>query len=100
METESFNVLSAKFGLDSQILVDFCKSFANHINIPKENWTKYHEPFKDVCKKDMLANNEIQVYTVGSVLPAVHFDKPPFPARIREHSTIASVVNKSERKSL
>ena len=35
VETESFNVLSAKFGLDSQIVVDFCRSFATHINIPK-----------------------------------------------------------------
>ena len=35
VETESFSVLSANFGLDSQIVVDFCKSFATHINIPK-----------------------------------------------------------------
>ena len=31
METEHFNMLSTKFGLDSQIVVDFCKSFAEHI---------------------------------------------------------------------
>ena len=35
METEHFNVLSTKFGLDSQIVVDIYKSFADHINIPK-----------------------------------------------------------------
>ena len=34
METERFNVLSTKFGLDSQIVVDLYKSFADHINIP------------------------------------------------------------------
>ena len=73
VETESLNVLSAKFGLDPQIGVDFCKSFATHINIPREKLKKYHEPFKDVCKKDMLANNEIQVHTVESVLPVAHF---------------------------
>ena len=48
----------------------------------------------------MLAKNEIQVHTVESVLPVVHFQKPPFPIRIKEHSTVASVVNKSERKAL
>ena len=96
VETESFNVLSAKFGLDPQIGVDFCKSFATHINIPKEKWNKYQEPFKDVCRKDMLAKNKIQVHTVQSFLPVVHFEKPPFPIRIKEHSTVGSVVNKSE----
>ena len=35
VETESFSVLSAKFGLDSQIVVNFSKSFATHINVPK-----------------------------------------------------------------
>ena len=34
-----------------------------------------------------------------SVLPAVHFEKPPFPIRIKEHSIVANVVNKSERKA-
>src|ERR1041385_2100726 len=45
VETVSFNKFSAKFGLDSQLLVDFLKSFASHLNMPKENWIKHHEPF-------------------------------------------------------
>ena len=49
MATERCNMLSTKFGLDSQIAVDLYKSFVDHINIPKEKWNKYHEPFKDVC---------------------------------------------------
>src|SRR5664279_4536367 len=56
VETESFYELSAKFGLDSQTVVDFCKSFASHINIPKEKWNTYHEPFNDVCKENVIAN--------------------------------------------
>ena len=48
----------------------------------------------------MLASNEIQVHTTESVLPTVHFAISPFPVRIKEHSTVASVVNKSERKVL
>ena len=43
MKTERFNMLSTKFGLDSQIFVDLYKSFAEHINIPKKvgrvSWT-------------------------------------------------------------
>ena len=67
METERFNVLSTKFGIDSQIVVDLYKSFADHINIPKEKWNKYHEPFKDACKKDVLVSNDIPVHKVESV---------------------------------
>ena len=46
----------------------------------------------------MLASNDIPLHRVESVLPAVHFEKPPFPIRIKEHSIVANVVNKSERK--
>ena len=53
-----------------------------------------------LCKKYMLANNELQVHTVESILPDVHFEKAPFPIIIKEHSTVASVVSKSERKAL
>ena len=48
-KTTSFHELSGKFGLDSQIIVDCCKTFASHINIPKESWDMYHEPSKDTC---------------------------------------------------
>ena len=30
---------SAKYGLDTQIMVDFYKTFASHINVPKGKWT-------------------------------------------------------------
>ena len=58
VETDSFSKLSAKFGLDSQIVVDYCKSFAYHINVPKEKWTKDHEPFKDICKENEIVNDD------------------------------------------
>ena len=54
VETTSFNKFSAKLGLDSQLLVDFLKSFISHLNMPKENWIKHHEPFKEICKKMKL----------------------------------------------
>jgi hypothetical protein len=46
-ETADFQELSAKYGLDSQIMVDFYRAFASHINVPKGNWDMYHKPFKD-----------------------------------------------------
>ena len=58
VETDSFNKLSAKFGLDFQIVVDFCKYFASHINVPKQKWTKHHEPFKEICKENEIANDD------------------------------------------
>jgi hypothetical protein len=48
-ETFDFQELSAKYGLDPQIMVDFFRAFASHINVPKGNGDVYHEPFKYTC---------------------------------------------------
>ena len=48
-ETADFQELSAKYGLDPQIIVNCYRAFASHINVPKGNWDMYHEPFKDTC---------------------------------------------------
>jgi hypothetical protein len=53
-ETADFQELSAKYGLDPQIMVDCYRAFASHINVPKGNWDVYHEPFKDTCKKSEI----------------------------------------------
>jgi hypothetical protein len=53
-KTADFQELSAKYGLDSQIMVDFYRAFASHINIPKGNWDVYHEPFKDSCMENKI----------------------------------------------
>jgi hypothetical protein len=48
-ETADFQELSAKYGLDPQIMVDCFRPFASHFNVPKGNRDVYHEPFKDTC---------------------------------------------------
>jgi hypothetical protein len=48
-ETANFQELSAKYGLDPQIMIDYFRAFASHINVPKGNGDVYHEPFKDTC---------------------------------------------------
>jgi hypothetical protein len=53
-ETANFQEHSAKYGLDSQIMFDFYRAFASHINVPKGNWNMYHEPFKDTCMESEI----------------------------------------------
>ena len=57
-ETADFQELSAKYGLDPQIIVDCYRAFASHINVPKENWNMYHEPFKHTCMKNEIVIND------------------------------------------
>jgi hypothetical protein len=53
-ETADFQELSAKYVLDSQIMVDLYRAFASHINVPKGNWNVYHAPFKDTCMESEI----------------------------------------------
>ena len=62
VETTSFNKFSAKFGLDSQLLVDFLKSFASHLNMPKGDWIKYHKPFKETCKENEIVHDDCNMH--------------------------------------
>ena len=85
-ETNVFHELSAKYGLDSEIVATFCESFAAHVDLPKEKWFKFHPPIKDICEEPIIANTEIQAYSANPVVPSAYIEKPPFPARIKEHS--------------
>ena len=42
----------------------------------------------------------IEVNTVDHIIPEPYIEKVPFPAKIREQSIIASVVNKSTKKAM
>jgi hypothetical protein len=53
-ETADFQELSAKYGLDPQIMVDCFRAFASHISVPKVNGDVYHEPFKDTCMENEI----------------------------------------------
>ena len=46
MDTDAFQKFSTKYGLDSEIVVSFCESFATHVDLPKEKWFKYHPPIE------------------------------------------------------
>ena len=77
VETTSFNKFSAKFGLDTQLLVDFLKSFASHLNMPKENWTNHHKPFKGICKENEIVNVDCNMHDPNVAPRVSSYSNPP-----------------------
>src|SRR4051812_29202090 len=90
VKTDYFNNFFSKIGLDSQLMIDFCKNFASHIDSSKEEKDQYHKPFKEL---------PVYINVADPILPAVLYEKPPFPARIRGHSFVTGIINKSERRT-
>src|ERR1044071_1255870 len=78
VKTDYFNTFCSKISLDSHLMIDFCKDFASHIDSSKK-------------KKDQ------DIHVADPILPAVIYEMPPFLARIREHSFVTDILNKSER---
>ena len=69
-------------------MIDFCKDFASHVDSSKKKEDQHHKPFKE---------SPIDINVVDTVLPAVMYEQPPFPTRIKEHSFVTGVLNKSGR---
>ncbi|KAK1645760.1 hypothetical protein QYE76_063565 [Lolium multiflorum] len=90
--------MSATYGLDSQVVANIYKAFASHFELPRKNFDKYHEPYKD--KVDSPKGKCIEIKTVDHVLPEAYIEKTPFPAKMKEYSVITSVVNKSAKKPI
>ncbi|KAK1684858.1 hypothetical protein QYE76_045706, partial [Lolium multiflorum] len=99
MDTDKFRNMSATYGLDSQVVaVNLYKAFASHYELPKKNFDKYHEPYKD--KIDSSINKCVVVETADHVIPEAYIEKTPFPAKMKEYSVINSAVHKSEKKPI
>ena len=98
MGTDDFRDISNEFGLDSQIISNCFKAFASYIEIPKKKWNKYHAPYKDVVSHVPVRSTE--VCTTNHIVPEPYVEKIPFPAKVKEHSMIASVVNKSTKRAV
>jgi hypothetical protein len=69
-KTVDFQELSAKYGLDPQIMVDCYRAFDSHINVPKGNWDMYHETFKDTCMESEIIIDDCN--TSGKRLLVAH----------------------------
>ena len=68
-------------------MVDFCKDFASHIDSSKKE-SQHHKPFKE---------SPIEINVTDPVLPAVVYEQPPYPSRIKEHSFVTGILNKNGR---
>ena len=69
MKTDSFNASCSKIGLDSHLMIDFCKDFASHIDSSKKK-CQHHKPFKEL---------PIDIHVADPILPAVIYENPLFP---------------------
>jgi hypothetical protein len=98
MGIDDFHNVSVVYGLDSQILANCFKAFASYLDVPKKDWNKYHAPYKDTISNAPARN--VEVCTVDRILPEPYFKKTPFPAKVKEHSMLTSVLNKSAKKAL
>jgi hypothetical protein len=98
MGTDDFHNVSTVYGLDSQILANCFKAFASYLDVPKKDWNKYHAPYKDSIS--CIPATTTEVCTVDRILPEPYFEKTPFPAKVKEHSTLISVLNKSTKKAV
>jgi hypothetical protein len=98
MATDDFHDVSTVYGIDSQILANYFKAFASYLDVPKKDWNKYHAPYKDtIC---CAPARTTEVCTVDRILPDLYFEKTPFPAKVKEHSTLVSVLKKSAKKAV
>ena len=97
MRSDDFRNTSVVYGLDPQILANCFKAFATYLDVPKKEWNKYHAPYKDITSN--VPAKSVEVCTVDRILPEPYIEKAPFTAKVKEHSIITKVVNKSKRKA-
>src|SRR3954467_8886119 len=81
VKTGYFNTICSKIGLDSQLMVDFCKDFASHIDSSRKKESQHHKTFKE---------SPIEINVTDPVLPTVVYEQPFYPSRIKEHSFVTS----------
>src|SRR3954464_4642695 len=86
VKTDYFNTFFSKIGLDSQLMIEFCKDFASHVDSSNKKEDQHHKPFKE---------SPININVADPILPAVTYEQPPFPARIKDHSFVTGIINKS-----
>jgi len=55
-------------------MINFCKDFASHVDSSKKKESQHHKPFKE---------SPIEINVTDPVLPAVVYEQPPYPTRIK-----------------
>src|SRR3954469_15788274 len=69
-------------------MIDFCKYFASHVDSSKKKESQHHNPFKE---------SPIEINVTDLVLPAVVYEQPPYPSRIKEHSFVIGILKNNGR---
>src|SRR4051812_21051928 len=98
MKTDDFRNTNAIYGLDSQVAANYLKVFASYLEVSKKEWEKYHAPYKDNFNCAPLQS--VEVCVTDRILPEPYIEKVPFTAKVKEHSILTSVVNKSKKKAV
>ena len=70
VKTDYFNSFFSKIGLDSQLMVEFCKDFASHIDSSRKKESQHHKPFKE---------SPIEINVTDPGLPAVVYEQLLIP---------------------
>ena len=94
MDTDAFRGFSTKYGLDSEIVACFCESFATHVDLPKEKWSKYNPPTEVKVVVPIIVEEKTITYN-DPIVPSTYIEKPPFPIRIKEHAEATTLVHNS-----
>ena len=69
--------------------------------MPKESFKSFKIIMNLIRTKTVSpVTRSVEVNTVDHIISKPYIERVPFPAKIREHSIIASVVNKSTRKAI
>ena len=81
------------------IVAYFCESFATHVDLPKEKWFKYNPPIEVKVVEPIKVEEETIAYNVDPIVPTAYIEKPPFPARIKDHDKASITVCKSNTRT-
>src|SRR3954463_9538810 len=68
VKTNYFNSFCSKIGLDSQLMIDFCKDFSSQVDSSKKKESQHHKSFK---------GSRIEINVTDPVLPADVYEQPP-----------------------
>ena len=79
MSSNEFHNVSTVYGFDPPAVANLYKAFASYIDIPKEEWDKYHAPYKDTV--NCVPASDIEVHIVDPIVPEPYIEKMPFPAK-------------------
>src|SRR3954470_11489379 len=98
IKTYDFRNVSTIYSYDPQGVANHLKVFAAYLEVPKKEWDKYHAPYKD--NFNCTPPKSVEVCVTDRILPEPYIEKVYYPAKVKEHSILTSVVNKSKKKAV